>query len=447
MNCRSFRKHCVELLDPGIDSPRSDELRSHSQQCSECARFLNEMSETLAALQPSQRVVASGRFRERVMSRIADLETNERRGFSVFGAIASKRMWMPSLAVALAALVAAVALIPELFGSPSPSAKVLALASRATANLRSVHIQAQVRTLPYDNFALVRADCDFVEHDIWREFTNPPRWRVEKRGRVVVMDGKSQTLLVRPRHAVKENSRAGFAEWLQPLLDPQSVLRSEARLARAGRAVLTVADQAANDGSGKSWTILTVDAKARNAAASDWLKGSPVSEFDNRRTYRFDSQTHQLESIQVRVNFSTETVTVFETQRIDCNIEIDPKRFTLDLPKDVAWVEDPTCKENKAVATARMSPSEATKAFLQACADANWTESRKYCQTGDLTPEVKERLDGLEIVSIGEACWCNKTNAMWVPYRVRLRSGETKKADVPLRNDNPEKRWKLSGGF
>ena len=72
------------------------------------------------------------------------------------------------------------------------AAEVFAQAVEAMANLRSVYIKAQIRTEPKDNFELIGLNYDFVTNEIWKEFgTGDGRWRIEKPGRVVVMNGQS----------------------------------------------------------------------------------------------------------------------------------------------------------------------------------------------------------------------------------------------------------------
>jgi hypothetical protein len=35
----------------------------------------------------------------------------------------------------------------------------------------------------------------------------------------------------------------------------------------------------------------------------------------------------------------------------------------------------------------------------------------------------------------------------FVPYEIKLKSGETRKARLAVRNDNPEKIWEIDGGY
>jgi hypothetical protein len=72
MNCRRFRKQYIDLLLPADDDAKSAELKSHIETCPSCARYFAEMNQTLAVLQPSQQVVSSSQFKERVMHRIKE---------------------------------------------------------------------------------------------------------------------------------------------------------------------------------------------------------------------------------------------------------------------------------------------------------------------------------------------------------------------------------------
>ena len=88
---------------------------------------------------------------------------------------------------------------------PTAAAQVLTDAAKAVSNLHSVYIKAQIRTLPHDNFEYIGLDLDFVPNEMWKEFDGTPqgKWRIEKPGRIVVMDGQSSLLLIRQNHAAK----------------------------------------------------------------------------------------------------------------------------------------------------------------------------------------------------------------------------------------------------
>jgi hypothetical protein len=71
-----------------------------------------------------------------------------------------------------------------------------------------------MRTRPAENFEYINPECEWVPLEMWKQFSDPPRWRVEKPGRVVVMDGVSSLLLVKPDRADRGTPQTNYLEWL-----------------------------------------------------------------------------------------------------------------------------------------------------------------------------------------------------------------------------------------
>ena len=98
-----------------------------------------------------------------------------------------------------AASAAAVILIIAL-AAPNAQAKaveVMAKGARAMAKLTSIHLRGQLRTLPADNFSYIDAER-FYPIELWKQFEPELKWRVEKPGRVAVMDGQQTMLYIKP---------------------------------------------------------------------------------------------------------------------------------------------------------------------------------------------------------------------------------------------------------
>src|SRR5208337_4206923 len=90
-------------------------------------------------------------------------------------------------AVASAAAIVCVILL----STPKAHAKameVMIKGAQAVANLTSVHLRGQLRTLEADNFSFIKAECPFSTIELWKQFQPDLKWRAEKPGRVVVMD-------------------------------------------------------------------------------------------------------------------------------------------------------------------------------------------------------------------------------------------------------------------
>ena len=164
---------------------------------------------------------------------------------------------------AAAALLVVLPLLPV----KSTGVALLAQSVQAMANVHTVHITGRIRTLPNDNFELIGTQYDFVPIEIWREYSTPPRWRVEKPGRVVVMDGQSSVLYFKSTNeALKGTPHAGFFEWLRPLLDPQSILQNELAAARRGEARAAV-----------SGSTVAMHRQARGNFANDWARNKSIT--------------------------------------------------------------------------------------------------------------------------------------------------------------------------
>ena len=351
---------------------------------------------------------------------------------------------------AAAVIIIAVTLSVTFLNKSMPTAaaaQVLAEAADAVANLRSVYIQARMRTVAHDNFELIGVDYDFVHIEMWKEFDGTPqgKWRFEKSERVVVMDGESSLLLISSKHACQGGVHTGFVIWLKPLLDVDKVLDSEIELAQQRDSELLLTHE--KDANGVDKLVVIVDAFAQGDFSNDWCKNSSIVESDNRRIYRFDAETKLLEDLQVYVYPEDGVeVLVFEITDIDYNIDIEPGLFTLELPADITWYEEPKeLADNEKYK--QMGPKEVAYAFFQACADEDWDEFLKFYPSSEAPPTIKDYLGGLEIISIGEPFKSGLYAGLFVPYEIKFRDGRIKKMNLAVRNDNPAKRYVVDGGF
>jgi hypothetical protein len=376
-----------------------------------------EEQEILGRIRPARRIAASNSFRERVMKNIAEESTRK----------TSRSMWRW---VAVGCAAAAMLVVLPMLPVKSAGVALLAQSVQAMSNVHTVHITGRIRTLPNDNFELIGTQYDFVPIEIWREYSTPPRWRVEKPGRVVVMDGQSSVLYFKTTNeALKGTPNANFFEWLRPLLDPQSILQSEMMAARRGEARAAV-----------SGSTVAMHRQAQGNFANDWARNKSIAESDHTAVYRFDETGKRLEGLQVLV--ANELVAEFTEFRYD--EEFSPSLFTLSLPADVSWEADAASK-TKPVSFA--GPKEAVAYFFDALAKEDWDAVLQVMQRSPVHPGVKATYGGLQVISIGEAFQSGLYAGYFVPYQVRLRDGTVKSHKIAIRNDNPAHRWVVDGGY
>ena len=324
--------------------------------------------------------------------------------------------------------------------------QMLTEASKAIQDVQSIHIKAQMRTLPGDNFGNIGLDLDFAPIEMWKKIddANVLRWRIEKPQRVIVTDGNSTIMLMRPNYAVKSEKPypiGCFDTWFGPLMNVEDLLDSAMREAKNRSDTELHLRQTVSSSGPES--VLEIDSNAAGDLTNDYLKNKFIFESDHKEVYYFDAQTKLLKGFEVFVHTDKGDVLIFEVNEIEYNPQIDDGLFKLELPQDVIWSQQPqVLPDNEKYVN--MTPKQAAEAFFKACADANWDEYLKFQVTSRVDERLKEIYGGLEIVSIGEPFKSGLYGGWFVPYEIKLRPQEI---NVRLSNANSAKRFVITGWF
>lgn len=319
----------------------------------------------------------------------------------------------------------------------------LARTAEAWQKARSVHIAAQMRTLPQDNFSHIDANREFVPIEIWKEFGDKPKWRVEKPQRVAVMDGNSTVMMIRQQTVVKLPQAASSAfdnYWLVGLCDTREIIDRELRSAVAKGWDVKVAEETSG---GEEKLVVTVESKS-GLSDNDHLKNKFYMTSDLRLVYRFHAKTARLDGFEAYLHQADGDTKIFATEHIEYDQPIDPKVFALEIPKTALEYKEPQrLPDNEKYE--KMTPLEAARAFFEACHKEDWKEAEKFQQP--LTDEMKQYLGGLEVVHLGEP-FKPKLYAGWmIPYEIKFKNGGTKKWNLAMRKDNPARRYVVDGGL
>jgi hypothetical protein len=347
-----------------------------------------------------------------------------------------------------AAGVAAVILIVL---SPSPKAygkavAVMSNGARAVARLTSVHLRGKLRTNPNENFSAILPDKDFVSIELWKQFSPDLKWRVELPGRVAVMDGRSTILFIKPDFAAKVGpTRSAFdTQMYHEMADVSGALEHEIAAIKAHGWPVTLAQEQGPEGKEKS--VVTVEARS-GLHDGDYLKNAFFMTADTRRVYVFDDQSELLEAVRFYLHTAGGDQLVFETEQIDYNQAIDPGVFQLALPANVKWQQDMQVLPDNAKYAA-MTPEEAARAYLEALGREDWAEAEKF--DSPITDSFKQDRGGIQVISIGKAFTSGISainGARFVPYEIKLKSGETMKHNLALKKDRNTERWFVDGGI
>lgn len=449
MNCRSFRKHQAELLDACPDPITTADLLEHAAGCSKCGQELRETQALLARITPSQRLHTSQKVKERIMNSITELDATN----STARTVTSRRpiyLKFARAGVLAAILLLAIVAVGQFTGrgkNASPAFASLAQAAEFVQGVKTMHISARMRTLPIDNFDHIDLNAPLIPVEMWRDFGNPSRMRIEKQGRQIVADGNTTTLLVQPdgRSSVRKlnGTAEGLFLTLAPLLHADTLFERESEATNDPDSTVTIATKIGSDGRKK--TILTISAKAKgDFSESDYAKNKSIIESDNVRIYTFDAEASRCESVQVYVRTEHGIVLVFETTRIEYDIPLNASLFHLDVPKDAIVTNEPS---ESSIDNSWMQPDEFAREFFEALSRSDWKTAVAFGGAWFDTPESHKKYDGLDVISVGKPFKSGLYPGWLVPYEIKLKGGDVKKWNLAVRNDNPDKQWKMDGGL
>jgi outer membrane lipoprotein-sorting protein len=423
MTCRDAQEHLADLFD--CEPPEKlVEIESHLAVCEACARRYAAIRTAAGLIQPHFRVQPSPGFKERVMDRITQPQ---------LPAKPSPQPWRWALRLAIGtAAILAVLLLPS---GQSPALKLMAQSAEAMSNLQSVHITARMRSAPNENFEAIDANADWSPLEIWKQFGETPKWRVEKPGRVAVMDGSSSLMLIRPDQVVEGGRHTGFLDWLEAFLDTDKLMENELAIARAQRLDARLAEQ---DGK----YVLTVHHVAQGDFRNDWLLNKAVSSSNHTRVYRFDMSSKRLEGMEIVLNTPAGDVPIFEISGVTYNEAFDPRIFALDVPPNAIRAVAP--EQMSSARPLPQSPKDAAAMFFDALAQQD-AEELAVVYPSTFTPEFKG-ITSLRVISLGEPFRSGLYAGWYVPYEITI-NGRAKKLNLAVRNDNSQHRWMMDGGF
>jgi hypothetical protein len=440
MNCAECRDNVAACLEGLLDSEQTRQCQAHLESCEACRAEYTAISRLQTRLAARGRVAAEVSLVEPVMRVVHQRQIEPER--TTLMSLFFKSRW--GFGLGAAATAAAIILIIAL-AAPKAQAKaadVMARGARAIAQITSIHLRGQLRTLPADNFGFIDADNDFHPIELWKQFPPEPKWRVEKPGRIALMDGQQTMLYIKPtKVAVKlpqPSSSAFDTDWLLRIANLSNTISNELRHAQAKGWKLDLTQETGADGRPKS--VVSIMAKF-GLPDDDYGKNKFFENADTRRVYRFDDQTERLEAVHIYLPRASGEVQIFELTQIDYDQPIDPSVWQLELPADVSYPQEPQkLPDNEKYSS--MTVEQAARAFFEACGKEDWNEAGKFYSP--VTDRLKQHLGGVEIVSLGQSFTSKASTGRFVPYEIKLRPQEI---NLRLSNTNAAKRYVITGVF
>ena len=280
MNCRECREEFAACLERSLDDTRQTEIDSHLAGCPACRTELDEVRQLTVRLARQRVAIPSVSLEIAVMDRIFHEQALEIRRLKM-----RKRLQMLGISGAMAAATAVLLVGSFWFAQPAAAektaAQVLAQGAEAMPRPSTVHIVTKMRTPPNDNFGTIVPECEPVAVEVWRQFGDKPKWRMEEPGRVMVMDGTGTVCLVRPNIAWK-SPLANDKNWgpALELTKTRDMISRELSTALAKGWDLKLSHE--TTAAGEKKLVVTVETKS-GLPDDDYLKNKDLVTADARR--------------------------------------------------------------------------------------------------------------------------------------------------------------------
>jgi hypothetical protein len=447
MKCITVNEKMADLLDETLSPNEKDEIMQHIDSCPECAQEFEAIRQLAAELTPKSEIHASENLKRNVMNQINNTSETIVQPKGRLLTLFSNR-WIKVAGIA-AMLLLAFALItlfkPQILNSQAYAAQTLIDKSvAALTDIKSMVMHFKVRAIPGDNFDILDTKGDFIEHSLWKTFTQPEKWKMEKPGLTVVMDGNKQyKYMEKAGIGYVGSPQAGFVDWMKIFLDPQLILQTEKDFSNKNKAEYKIQNTADE-------TILTVKAKALGEFKNTYRLNGSIPESDNRRVYHFNKKTDRLTSVEIYILEKGQETEVLKVSEIQYDIEIPASTFAISLPAGVKWVELKDIEPKKENARLAANADEAARLWWESIAKQDWVTVFKLdpsLEHAKGIEEFKASYSGLKIIKMEKSFRSGIYPGTFVPYEIRLKSGEILSGKLAVRNDNPAKAWEIDGGF
>jgi hypothetical protein len=447
MDCTACKSQIASLFYHDADQVAKDDIMKHIQKCSDCRTTYRQTQEVLMMMKPRFNPNTPSALKQNIIQQLKTEDEKMKTNLSKTLSISARAKKLLSIAAIIAVIMMAIPIIDKndrLTNNTAKAAGVFIESSiKATQHLKSMVLKLKIRTIATDNFSLVGTEYSMVDHTIWKQFTKPEKWKVDKGERVLMFDGNKQYLWMPQREEAYEAERSvNITEWLTILLEPEKLLMKEKESSTEKDSKITMDEK-------NGELLMTITSSAQGNFINDYCKNKSIDESDNRREYIFDLKSKLLKSLRIYIIEGQRETLILETTQIDYNTPIAPDVFAIKLPTNVEWRDINCSNPNKAFQN--ITSKRAAELFLQGMANNDWSLVEDVCDffanPSSKVKEIKAEFSGLTIVEIGEPFKSGLYPGEFVPCEIILKSGQTEQLKLALRNDNDNKAWIVDGGF
>jgi hypothetical protein len=276
-------------------------------------------------------------------------------------------------------------------------------------------------------------------------------WSIEKEnGRTIFYKGADQRgnnvyQLIQGFDSGWYASHAGYVgDELEVFLDPRLLLETEKKAAAWQRGSrYEIIDN------GVSVDVKITTMAQGNYAESDYMLNTSLAEANTVRMYTFDKASGRLTKLRIDMIISSELQkTVLESE----SITYDEPLTTADLvDSDYSNItfQSVNYQQTGSSPLVGITANKAARIILSAMSswDTTILDTALYFFNGDVRDVLKQKYEGLQIVSIEKPKKSGLYPGRFVKCTVILADGTEETLNLALRNDNSAEAWLLDGGI
>ncbi|MCX6303635.1 MAG: hypothetical protein NT040_01580 [Bacteroidetes bacterium] len=445
MQCDYIQQHIADLFDDTTGKTERDLMMVHIGQCPDCRKDWLAFQSLSKALQPGGKLPVRNNLMESIL---------DKAGREEIPAVEARHhpwKWNRSLQIAASILLFAIAgtgiFLLLTYRTPAFAAgRLLDRSIRSMRGISSVKMVFSMRTAANENFETIDPAAGFLTFEVYRLFGNERKWRFDKPGRMVIMDGKDQFMVNKNGGYVMQGSpEAGFTGWLKLFLEPAKVLEAERSIARNDHASCSIKEEG-------GWIDLTFNTTALGNYDNHYALNSSIPEANTRRVYTFDKESNMLHSLTVFVRQGKEEICVLKLNSIIFNEPMPDSLFVFENRNKLPVFTTDRWQKIAGKGIRKSSSEAAARLFLSACSRNDWNTVKRFSPLFSMTGReelnaVKDRFAGTRVINVGKSFVSGLYAGEFVPFTVVTLEGVTITGNLALRNDNPGHAWIVDGGY
>jgi hypothetical protein len=447
MNCKFIHDRIADLFDGSLAAGEREKLMAHIESCEDCKLHYREITNLAGMISSTNRPVARKGFSDSLVHEIRKEIKQDSPGIPKE---INEFPWKKAFGIAASVLLfAAIALSIILVSVRNPAVAAEKLINRsllAMLEMKSVQMTFSIRTREHENIDFIDPRGGFLECRLWKTFGNPPKWRMEKAGRMVLMDGTDQYMVTSGSgYVLKGSSEIGFVNWMKIFLDPAKLLESEKEFARSHDASCRIDEK-----EGK--IVLTIKAKAIGNFRNTFALNSSVAESNNTRTYTFNKATMLPESLEVTLEDGSQQIPVIRLEQITYNQPVPDSLLRYIPVNDIPVIPVSSMDSINRGGIRNVSSEEAARIFFYSISARDARQLGRLLPVealsgGNVLNSIIKAYAGTRLEKLGPSFRSGLYPGDFVPYVLRLPSGDTASGNLALRRDNTSHVWNVDGGY